>query len=123
MPASTPWRPNFGAGTPALSNAATPHVYLVDGTYNDTSNGGVGALEGKLGPQVDECTSVVVISDIELICQMTLATGLTNATPPAANGPVPIGTYTVTVVDTGAIGATVSASIISSGSTFTVAPY
>jgi hypothetical protein len=109
----------FGSGTPATSNDAIPHVYLVDGTYSDVTNGAA----GKTVPQVDECTGVVVISDVELICQMTLTTGLTNATPPVANGPVPNGTYTVTVVDTGAIGATESASIISSGSTFTVAPY
>jgi hypothetical protein len=110
---------DFAAGVPTDSNSADPHVYLVDGDYDNTSNAG-----GKLVPQIDECTNVVVISDVELICLLDLTDSLTNVTVPVVSAtPVPVGTYTVTVVDDGTIGSAAEASIISSGSTFTVAPY
>jgi hypothetical protein len=103
-------------GTP---RAATPHVYLVVGVYDPTVSG-----SDKTNPEIQECTDVLVISDNELVCRLDLSASLT-ATEVASVSPVPNGTYTVTVVDTGAIAATatVSKSIVSSGSTFTVAPF
>jgi hypothetical protein len=104
---------------PADSSSVNAHVYLVDGAYNNTA-----ITTTKTVPQIEDCLNVMVISDVELICQLTLTAGVTNATPTAAGPAVPKGTYTVTVVDKGDIGATpLSASIISSGSTFTVADY
>jgi hypothetical protein len=111
----------LGTNLPADAVSANPHVYLVDGAYNPTNDGAGGKLVGP----VDDCNNVVVISDVELICLLDLTNGITNVATPAATGaPVPMGTYTVTVVDDGTVGASpLSASIISSGSTFTVAPY
>ena len=54
---------------------------------------------------------------------------VSNASPPVANTtPVPNGAYTITVVSSGAAVAaadlnTITRSLITSGSTFTVAPY
>jgi hypothetical protein len=110
------------------SSGTNSRVWLVDGLYNpDVSTGGPSYLNGPSA----ECTGVVVISDNELICSMNLATGLlvpatgVTASPVAA---VPNGTYTLTVVSNGAIGAgdadpALLQTDISSGSTFTVAPY
>ncbi|GAB7041708.1 MULTISPECIES: IPT/TIG domain-containing protein [Catenuloplanes] len=124
----------LGAGFESLapfgttgSNDTDAHVYLVRGgagtatAYNPTDNAGA-----KTVPQIAECTNVLVISDLELLCTLDLTDTLTNAaTPASAGAPVPEGTYTVTVVDSGAIAptATIAKSLITSGSTFTVAPY
>lgn len=124
----------LGAGFESLapfgtvsSNDTDAHVYLVRGgagtatAYNPTDAAGI-----KTVPQIAECTNVLVISDLELLCTLDLTDTLTNAaTPASAGAPVPEGTYTVTVVDSGAIAptATIAKSLITSGSTFTVAPY
>ncbi|AGL19798.1 IPT/TIG domain-containing protein [Actinoplanes sp. N902-109] len=118
----------LGAGflTPTFGSAATNgRVWLVDGEYDPAASG----TSYTQGPTA-ECTGVVVISDNELICSLNLNTGaLTPASATANTGTpqVPNGTYTVTVVsngDAGVSGATgYSQSDISSGSTFTVAPY
>jgi hypothetical protein len=73
----------------------------------------------------------VVISDKELLCTLNLATGgLTPSSGAPAVNPnnnVANGTYTLTVVSNGDIAAGSTTgyqqSDISSGSTFTVAPY
>ncbi|GAA2499953.1 hypothetical protein Ahu01nite_035430 [Winogradskya humida] len=118
----------LGAGflTPTFGIAATNgRVWLVDGAYDPASSGSTYTT----GP-IAECTGVVVISDNELICSFNFNTGaLTEASATANSGTpqVPNGTYTVTVVSNGDAGASgitgYSASDISSGSTFTVAPY
>jgi hypothetical protein len=68
-----------------------------------------------------------VVSSTELICTLDLATSLNPAdSAPVANTPVDDGTYTVTVVANGSTTATddqAASSVITSGSTFTVAPY
>jgi hypothetical protein len=126
----------LGAGFESLapfgtvsSNDADAHVYLVRGgagtatAYNPTDAAGI-----KTVPQIAECTNVLVISDLELLCELDLTNTLTNAATPAAESPavpVPNGTYTITVVDSGEIAPTagIAKSLITSGSTFTVAPY
>jgi hypothetical protein len=98
---------------------ATSHVYITDGAYDPT---GVTKADSEVG----ECTNVLVISDNELICTVNPAipdgagatmTALTN------------GTFTLQTVSDGTPGthavgtAGYAASILSSGSTFTVAPF
>ncbi|GAB7049692.1 IPT/TIG domain-containing protein [Catenuloplanes indicus] len=119
----------IGFASPTVpGNNADAHVYLVRSgagaatAYDPTDNGS----GGKTVPQIAECTNVLVISDLELLCTLNLTDTLTNAATPASAGtPVPEGTYTITVVDTGAVTPTagVTKSKITSGSTFTVADY
>jgi hypothetical protein len=105
----------------AHSTAAAGHVYLVQGTYNpavSSSNKTVG--------ESDECTNVAVISDSELICTVDAAHSITYAagTPTYGTTALANGTYTVTVVNSGAISATLTyKTVLSSGATFTVADF
>jgi hypothetical protein len=107
------------------SSGSSARVWLVDGAYNPDITGASAYVKGPTA----ECTGVVVISDNELICSLNLATGALDPTTGTASGTplVPDGTYTLTVVNNGAIGAgDVTGYLrtdISSGSTFTVAPY
>jgi IPT/TIG domain len=107
-------------GTTPDDNKA--HVYLVDGDYDGS---GSTKAKGELG----ECLNVLVISDGELICTVNTAD---SDGAGSAGAVIPNGTYTLTVVsngqaDIGTGGAnedlTFTKSIVSSGSTFTVAPY
>ncbi len=109
------------------STGSTARVWLVDGSYDPGATAGTPATTYATGPSA-ECTGVVVVSDNELICSLNLATGLlVPSTGVAATAAVPDGTYTLTVVSNGAIAASdavgYSKTDISSGSTFTVAPY
>jgi hypothetical protein len=105
----------FGGAT----NSTNAHVYLVDGAYDATAT----TPGSKDNGQVDECTGVLRISDVEVICTLDTTLGINAAGSPTVV-PVPVGTYTVTVVSNGAIAAVgATQSIISSGSTYTVAPY
>ena len=124
--------PIAGGGTPTLTAA---RVFLVDArgacTGNTTSCVGTNAYAPASANVLAECSTPAVISDNELFCQLNLAAGAINlaATPnPAAATitTVPNGTYTLTVVNNGspaASPANVTQSVISSGSTFTVAPF
>nr|BFE65185.1 hypothetical protein GCM10020063_097110 [Dactylosporangium thailandense] len=99
------------------------HVYLVPGKYDPTTNSSNKTLGG-----VAECGSVLVVSDTELICTMDLHDSLDDTTGAAVSGtPVPKGTYTLTVVNDGSVGAQsgtgYSVSLIVSGATFTVSDY
>ncbi|MGA5302434.1 IPT/TIG domain-containing protein [Nucisporomicrobium flavum] len=115
----------LGAGFSSLTFSAAggqdtdTHVFLVNDRYLPAGTG------TWTTPPVTECTDVVTISDTEIICQLDLTTSLTAAG--ANTGPAPgNGTYTIEVVTNSTPGATLApnaASIISSGSTFTVAPY
>jgi IPT/TIG domain len=106
--------------TPDDNNA---HVYLVAGSYDPTD-----ASSAKTKAETGECVNVLVVSDTELICTLNTDDAYNQTGDPAiANG-----VYTLTVVTDGGIdvqtgGANANAnyakSIISSGSTFTVAPY
>jgi hypothetical protein len=114
------------------SAATQARVWLVNGRYDPgtaTSNSGAPATVWPNGPTA-ECTGVILISDTELICSLNLATGaLTPSTTVANSGTpmVPDDTYTLTVVNMSGVakGSVVGylVSDISSGSTFTVAPY
>jgi IPT/TIG domain len=115
----------FSTTTGSTPDDAHAHVYLVDGAYDPTDNGSAAKTLGELG----ECLNVLVISDTELICTVNTA----DSDGAGSNGAViPNGTYTLTVVNDGGVDvqaggasadANYSASIVSSGSTFTVAPY
>lgn len=133
---------NFGTYTPAVAgtnDTATTNsqVYLVNGVF--AASTGTTATYAS-GP-IARCAVTAVISDSELICQMNLSNGALAPTTGVLVGStaVPNGTYTMTVVsnaatNTGAtngptqpVGGTTPAGVtvtdISSGSTFTVAPY
>lgn len=105
-------------------NGSGAHVYIVQGTYDPTDDGNGAKTKGQFG----ECMNVLVISDVELIC--TLNTN--RAYGQNGDSAIANGTYTITVVSNGGVdvqsgGANADAnytqSVISSGSTFTVAPY
>jgi len=118
--------------TPDDQNA---HVYLVQGAYDPTLHS-----SAKTVGEVGECINVLVISDTELICTVDTAHGYGSANTTTTTA-IATGLYTVTVVTDGAVdvqtggtgytGGSITAgadpnyaaSIISSGSTFTVAPY
>jgi hypothetical protein len=96
---------------------ATAHVYITDGKYN------AGAAT-KTVSELGECLNVLVISDNELICTVN------PAIPDGAGATLTAlgnGTYTLTTVSDGTSGTTHTSgyqeSILTSGSTFTVAPY
>jgi len=102
--------------TPDDANA---HVYLVAGDYDATDNSSV-----KTVAEVGECVNVLVVSDTELICTLNTLKAFNQT----ANSAIANGVYTLTVVNDGQVDAATnntlySESIISSGSTFTVAPY
>jgi IPT/TIG domain len=98
---------------------AGAHVYIVQGDYDATDNSSAKTLA-----QAGECVNVLVVSDVELICTLNTADNNNQSGDPAiANG-----VYSIVVVNDGQIDANTanaeySESIISSGSTFTVAPY
>jgi hypothetical protein len=81
---------------------------------------------------ISQCTNIVIISDTELLCDLLLTNSIDPANSTQAYGlaatpaAVPIGVYNIVVVndvtDT-SLTADVDYSRISSGSTFTVAPY
>jgi hypothetical protein len=113
----------FGAGFAGLtfSNGGGPsdsnaHVFLVEDFYDPDFNRGVA-----------ECGDVAVVSDNELICTLDLGAEQLNPIDSSVvvNTPIVEGTYTLTVVATGVVGAgsTAKPTIVSSGSTFTVGPY
>jgi hypothetical protein len=117
---------NWTTTSGTTSTDTNGHVFLVNGVYDPTDNTG----EKTNGP-IAECTGVLRISDTELICTLDLGSSLTTAGVADA-AVVPDGTYTLTVVSDGRIdvqagGAnadvTFTKSVISSGSTFTVANY
>jgi hypothetical protein len=99
------------------------HVYLVQGAYDSTD-----ASSAKTVGEVGECVNVLVVSDTELVCTLNTL----HAYAQSGDSAIGDGTYTVTVVSNGQIdivasGAnedlTATTSVISSGSTFTVAAY
>ncbi|MBO3742114.1 IPT/TIG domain-containing protein [Actinoplanes flavus] len=115
--------PAGGIGSTAAAALAADRtdsqVFLVNGDYTP------GATDYTVGP-VAQCGSVAVISDRELICGMDLGYGLNPTTGASASGPVPDGTYTLTVVsnaDFGLAPADYTKTALTSGATFTVAPY
>ena len=103
----------FGTTTGSTPDDLNAHVYVVDGQYLLS---GSAKTQGELG----ECVNVLPISDSELICTVNTTHAYGGTGSAIANG-----TYTLSVVANGLPAAATSTpvSIISSGSTFTVAPY
>jgi hypothetical protein len=112
---------DFSTTTGTTPDDAHAHVYIVKGAYDPTA-------ASKPTPETGECVNVLLISDTELICTLnTLHAYNQNADSAIGNG-----AYTVTVVNDGQpdvqVGganadANYTSTIITSGSTFTVAPY
>jgi len=124
--------PNFTTTDGTTPNDTNAHVYLVAGGYDPTPDATTPA--NKANPEKAECVNVLVVSDTELICTLVLAGSIGVSGTPAAATPVAEGTYTLTVVTDGRLdvqsGGAASpaapdydASLITSGATFTVAPY
>jgi hypothetical protein len=110
---------DFSTTSGAAPDNGNAHVYLVAGDYNP-----VDASSAKTLGETGECVNVLVVSDTELICTLNTA----DAFNQGGTTTIPNGVYTLTVVNDGQIDASTansaySESIISSGSTFTVAPY
>jgi IPT/TIG domain len=115
---------DFSSGNDGTTpTAAKGHAYLVQGKYNQVAGGGGSKTLGES----TECINVAVISDSELICTVDAAHSITyaGAVPTYGTTALANGTYTVTVVSTGAIGATAPTyqTVLSSGATFTVAVF
>ncbi len=104
---------NFTTTTGTTPDDLHAHVYVVAGQY---------LLSGsaKTKAELGECVNVLPISDTELICTVNTTNAYGGSGSAIANG-----TYTVSVVANGLPAAPTSTpvSIVSSGSTFTVAPY
>jgi hypothetical protein len=101
---------------------AHAHVYLVSGAYNATG------AASKTNGETAECVNVLLISDTELICTLNTDDAFNQTGDPAVGN----GAYTVVVVNDGQndvqtggahADANYASTIITSGSTFTVAPY
>jgi IPT/TIG domain len=112
---------DFTTTTGTTPDDAHAHVYLVKGAYDPTAG-------TKPTPETGECVNVLLISDTELICTLNTA----HAYNQNADSAIGNGAYTVTVVNDGQpdvqVGganadANYTSTIITSGSTFTVAPY
>jgi len=122
-----------GWSTPANASTATPHIYLVDGNYDPSNDATV--TTNKKTPPIQDCDAISIIGPTEVVCTFDLANSLTAAGV-ASTTDVPDGTYTVTVVNNGGLnvqpgGANAPTgsnppflkTILTSGATFTVAPY
>ena len=107
--------------TPDDTNA---HVYAVSGAYDPSGAG------SKAKGETGECVNVLVISDTELICTLNTL----HAYNQNADSAIGDGAYTITVVNDGRNDVQTAgtnydstdpftSTIITSGSTFTVAPY
>lgn len=120
----------FGnVATATALSASTAYVLLTDNDWNarDFSTDKV-ALDTGVDLPVSYCNNVLPISDAEIICTLNLTAMIDSAstdTPVITTNAVPNGTYTVTVVNAkdGLNSADYNYSVVSSGSTFTVAPF
>ncbi len=119
------WTTSTGANT--LSDEAKAHVYVVNAAAYDPADANTNTI--KDGPQVNECHTVQVISDTELVCTLDLAKR--TAVAPAVNANLigtatPNGLYQVTIVKDGTIGANTgarAAQTLTAGSAFSVVPF
>lgn len=114
----------FADGT-GLAEDTSAHVFLVPGAYDAAAAATSPAR--ALGP-VAKCTGVLQISDNELICTLDLTASYNStAGTLVASTPVPNGAYTLTVVSSSmthnSVIAGYSQTAVTSGATFTVAPY
>jgi hypothetical protein len=137
--ASTPILDITGAGFGSLAfgnvstgvglSVSTAYVLLTDNAWNarDFSTDKA-AVDTGAGTPVSYCNNVLPISDGEIICTLNLTARVDSATtdtPTITTVDVPDGTYTVTVVNAkdGLNEADYNYSVVSSGSTFTVASF
>lgn len=105
---------SFVATDGTTPNSANAHVYVTNGNYTT-------APTTKTHPQIGECLNVLALSDTELICTVDTLNAFGGSGSAIADG-----TYTITVVSDGSPHTPAAGdrqSIVSSGSTFTVAPY
>jgi hypothetical protein len=115
---------DFSADLAATTDpvAATPHVVLV------SKSTGYDPIAANLGRPITVCTDILVLSDTELLCKLQLggsyAVGVADSAIDTAVD-VPTGVYTLQVIKDGAVAATttIEPTAVTSGSTFTVAPY
>jgi hypothetical protein len=114
------WTASTGGVTTDDANA---HVYLIAASgYNPVVGGG-----NKTAGQKNECTSIQVISDTELVCTLDLSKSSSATINTALTGVATAsGLYQVTVVGDGTVGANAApraAQALSSGADFAVAPF
>lgn len=122
------------SGETANATLDKARVLLTDNAWtnraNFTNGTGITPFLDANSPTA-QCTGVLVISDVELICTMdltkTLVTSGPNTDVNASGGAVAAGVYNVTIINTGtALGLEEDLnnySVVSSGSTFTVSPF
>jgi hypothetical protein len=108
------------------SSTANGYVLLTDNSYYTQTFTNLNVYAAAK-PPISYCNSVLPISDIEIICTLNLAAMIDSVNgssqPVITTNPVPAGTYTITVINEGNDIDANEYSIISSGSTFTVAPF
>ena len=114
------WTASTGGATTDDANA---HVYLLGATgYSPVASG-----SDKTTPQKNECYTVQVISDTELVCTLDLAKSSSATISTALTGVATAsGLYQVSIVKDGTVGANSgnrAAQTLSAGSAFTVAPF
>jgi hypothetical protein len=132
-PGSTPTLDITGAGFSSLSfqdvdaGGATPdtkaHVLLTDNAWNQQDfSSAINGLTDTAA--ITQCKTVLPIQDTELICTLDLANTL-DVTPAVDPADVPPGTYTITIVNTGAglQDTLYNYSVVNSDSTFTVSAF
>ncbi|GAA2895162.1 hypothetical protein GCM10010443_68220 [Actinoplanes cyaneus] len=106
----------FDKSAQATATSASAHIFLVKDAYVAASNRGV-----------QECKGVLVASNTEMVCTLDLTADRLDPSSSAVStgNKVAEGTYSVVVVASGAAdaGDAAAPTIVSSGSTFTVAPY
>ncbi|MGX6607162.1 hypothetical protein ACWKSP_34315 [Micromonosporaceae bacterium Da 78-11] len=115
--------------TTATVAGAGAYVLLTNNLYYTQTFTSVTAFSDTK-PPVSYCNGVLPISDTEIICTLNLTamvdsvgTGGSAGQPVITTNDVPVGTYTVTVVNEGNDIDANEYSIVSSGSTFTVASF
>lgn len=141
----------MGAGFSNLSFENVPgaddakaHVLLVDNGWYSQAVGGEGLTVGSTGlanpfaptgggaiQPITQCKNVLPIGDNELICRLDLGKTITGHATYASvltpSTPVPAGTYSIVVINNGGdaplFHTDYNYSVVTSGSTFTVAPF
>jgi hypothetical protein len=114
--------------TTAVATGANGYVFLTNNAWNAALVAdGPSDYNAMAVAPVSYCNTVLPISDVELICTLNLLAMInsSNGTVPTItpSTAVPNGTYTVTVVNEGDDIDASENSMVSSPSTFTVAPY
>lgn len=109
----------------------TAYVFLTDNAWNSQTFTPTTGIDAFATAPISYCNNVLPISDTEIICTLNLDAKITSVNAgthtPTITGSddVPVGTYSITIVnDRDTLASDLyNYSIVSSGSTFTVAPY